>query len=214
MDNLLDNIVINTQSSIKMKFDKVIYFDPYCIDKEYNDADVIFITHAHYDHFSLEDILKVKKESTKIVIPSNLLDDTKRMNFSDENILCVEPNNEYEILGISFKSVSAYNVDKEFHLKEYNWVGYVINLNNINYYIAGDTDKLDENMHIECDVAFVPVGGYYTMDYNEASILVNSIKPKIAVPIHYGSIVGDKDYGDKFINLLEDEIVGKIMLIN
>ena len=190
---MLEGIKVLCHSSIKFDKGQVIYFDSYKINENYNDADVIFITHSHYDHFSEEDILKVKKEKTKIVIPKDLYDKTIELGFEKENILLAEPNEEYEVNNIKFKTIPAYNVNKNFHPKTNNWVGYIITLDNVVYYIAGDTDITEENKKVKCDVAFVPIGGTYTMTAKEAANLVNEIKPKIAVPIHYGLIVGSKE---------------------
>ena len=107
----------------------------------------------------------------------------------------------------------AYNIDKPFHPKENNWLGYIIEIDGIRYYIAGDTDITEENKKVKCDVAFVPVGGTYTMDFKEAAQLINIIKPKFAIPVHYGSVVGSKQDATDFIKLLYPTIKG-INLIN
>lgn len=203
---MLEDIKVLCHSSIKFDKGQVIYFDSYKINENYNDADVIFITHSHYDHFSEEDILKVKKEKTKIVIPKDLYDKTIELGFEKENILLAEPNEEYEVNNIKFKTIPAYNVDKNFHPKANNWVGYIITLDNVVYYIAGDTDITEENKKVKCDVAFVPIGGTYTMTAEEAAKLVNEIKPKIAVPIHYGLIVGTKEDEEVFKSLVNENI--------
>lgn len=127
-------------------------------------------------------------------------------------IIVAEPNKEYETQGINFNTIPAYNINKKFHPKENNWLGYIITINNVKYYVAGDTDITDENRKVKCDVAFVPVGGTYTMDFKEAAQLINEIKPKIAVPIHYGSIVGTEQDARNFINLLNSEIKGVILI--
>ena len=186
---MLENIEVLIHSSIKINKGKVIYIDPYKIDKEYNDADFIFITHSHYDHFSEKDIIKVIKNNTTVIIPEELMKKVLKLGVSQENIIPVEPN-ECEIFeDIKFETIPAYNINKPFHKKENGWVGYIIKLKGIRYYIAGDTDITEENQKVQCDVAFVPVAGTYTMDYKEAAKLVNTIKPKVAIPIHYGDIV-------------------------
>ena len=185
---MLDDIQVLCHSSIKMEKDIIIYFDPFKIEKEYKDADFIFITHSHYDHFSEKDILKIKKENTKIIITPDLHSKTLELGFNEENILVILPNQEYKINELYFKTIPAYNINKNFHPKANNWVGYIIILDDVSYYIAGDTDITEENRKVKCDVAFVPIGGTYTMTAKEAAILVNEIKPKIAVPIHYGLI--------------------------
>ena len=209
---MIDNIEVLCHSSIKFSKEKIIYFDPFKIDQNYKDADLIFITHSHYDHFSEEDILRVKKNSTKIIITSDLKEKTIDLGFDENDIIVVLPNQELEVDNIKINTIPAYNTNKQFHPKENNWVGYIIELDSIKYYIAGDTDVTDDNMNITCDVTFVPVGGTFTMTYSEAANLVNHIKPKIAIPTHYGSIVGDKEDGNKFIDLLSDDIDGRILL--
>lgn len=209
---MLENIEVLIHSSIKINKGKVIYIDPYKIDKEYNDADFIFITHSHYDHFSEKDIIKVIKNNTTVIIPEELMKKVLKLGVSQENIIPVEPN-ECEIFeDIKFETIPAYNINKPFHKKENGWVGYIIELKGIRYYIAGDTDITEENQKVQCDVAFVPVAGTYTMDYKEAAKLVNTIKPKVAIPIHYGDIVGIVGDAKKFIKLLDDDIRGKILI--
>lgn len=209
---MLENIEVLYHSSIKFNKGKIFYFDPYKIDKNYNDADLIFITHDHYDHFSEEDILKIKKGSTKIIVTSDLKEKSIDLGFDEENIIIVVPNQELILDGIKVNTIPAYNLNKKFHPKENNWVGYIIELDEIIYYIAGDTDVTDENMNVKCDVAFVPVGGTFTMTPDEAANLINHMKPKIAIPTHYGSLVGTKEDGDKFIKLLNNDIEGRILL--
>ena len=208
---MLENIQVLYHSSIRINKEKVIYIDPFKIDKIYHDADIIFITHSHYDHYSEEDIKKIIKEDTKIIVTNDLQESVSNL-INKENIIAVKPNEKYCIEGISFETIPAYNINKQFHPKQNNWVGYVIELNGIIYYIAGDTDITEENKQIKCDVAFVPVGGTYTMTAKEAASLVNIIKPKIAVPIHYGSVVGTKQDAEEFISLLDEGIEGKILM--
>ena len=209
---MIENIEVLCHSSIKFSKEKIIYFDPFKIKEEYKDADIIFITHSHYDHFSEEDIDKVRKENTVIFITNDLYEKTLNLGFKKENIIIVEPNKEYKIYNIEIKTIPAYNIHKKFHLKQSNWVGYIIKIDSITYYIAGDTDITDENKKVKCDVAFVPVGGTYTMNFKEASDLINIIKPKIAIPIHYGNIVGLKQDAIEFTKLLNKEIESIIMI--
>ena len=209
---MIENIEVLCHSSIKFSKEKIIYFDPFKIEKEYKDADIIFITHSHYDHFSEKDINKVRKENTVIFITNDLYEKTLDLGFKKENIIIVEPNKEYKMDNIEIKTIPAYNTNKKFHLRQNNWVGYIIKIDDITYYIAGDTDITEENKNVKCDVAFVPVGGTFTMDFKEASNLINIIKPKIAVPIHYGDIVGLKQDAIEFTKLLNQEIKSVIMI--
>ena len=210
---MLENIKVLCHSSIKIEKEKTIYIDPFKIEENYSDADIIFITHDHYDHYSKEDIEKIKKENTVIVIPKEMLDKVEEDGFRKENIVAVEPNETYRIGENLVKTVRAYNKIKQFHPKENNWVGYIIEIQGVSYYIAGDTDFLEENKNIKCNVAFVPVGGTYTMNVTEAAEFVNTIKPEIAVPTHYGTIVGNKEDGEEFVKLLEAEIKGRILMV-
>ena len=209
---MLENIELLCHSSIRIDKEKIIYIDPYKIEKDYNDADLIFVTHDHYDHYSEEDIDKVIGENTTIVIPEELLTKLLKKGIQKSAIITVEPNKEYMIQGIKFETIPAYNTNKAFHPKENEWVGYVIEIQGSKYYIAGDTDITEENKKVKCDIAFVPVGGTYTMDFKEAAQLINEIQPKIAVPIHYGSVVGTEQDAIDFIRLLHPNIKGIMMM--
>lgn len=212
VQTMLENVEVLYHSSIKIKDNKIIYIDPFKITENYNDADLIFITHDHYDHYSEEDIDKVINNDSIIIAPEELLTKLLRKGIKQSNIITVEPGEYDMVQGIKFETVNAYNTNKPFHPKENGWVGYIIEFKGIRYYIAGDTDITEENKQVKCDVAFVPVGGTYTMNYSEAAELINIIKPKIAVPIHYGSIVGTKQDAINFINLLNENIQGKILM--
>ena len=208
---MLENIQVLYHSSIKINRDKVIYIDPFKIDNEYHDADIIYITHSHFDHYSEEDIGKIIKENTKLIVTEDLeskvLEKVKK-----ENVICVQPEKNYFVDGINFETIPAYNTNKQFHPKANNWVGYIIDLNGIKYYFAGDTDITEENKKVKSDVAFVPVGGIYTMTAREAAELVDIIKPKIAVPIHYGSVVGTTKDAEDFVIRLNEKSEGRILM--
>ena len=192
-------------SSIRIEEDKIIYVDPFKIEQKYNDADYIFCTHSHYDHFSPEDIEKVKKEDTTIIVPRDIEEQAR--NIFNDNVVIVEPAKEYQIKDLKFKTTYAYNINKKFHPKENKWVGYIIELNNKKYYIAGDTDNIEEIQNIECGIALIPIGGTFTMDYKESAELANTIKADIVIPTHYGSIVGEKEDAIKFKELVKDKKV-------
>ena len=205
---MIENVEVLCHSSIKMKNkNNIIYIDPFKIDNDYNDADFIFITHDHYDHYSEEDINKVVNNDTIIVVPDGLIT-TKLMQIgiNKDKIIVVEPNKKYSVKGINFETVPAYNINKKFHPKENGWVGYLINLNNTVYYIAGDTDINEDVKKVQCDVALLPVGGTYTMTAEEAAKLAEIIHPKAAIPTHYGSVAGKAEDGQIFADLLKSKI--------
>ena len=209
---MLKGIEVLCHSSIRIEKERIIYIDPFRIEKDYNDADIIFVTHSHYDHFSPEDIKMVKSFNTIIVVTEDLLEKAIQIGFKKEKIITVKPSQRGEIIGINFMTIPAYNVNKQFHQKQNNWVGYILEIDGINYYIAGDTDITEEAKNVNCDVAFVPVGGTYTMTSQEAAELVNIIKPQIAIPIHYGEIVGNNQDAEMFSKLLSNEIKCRILI--
>ena len=209
---MIEDIEVLYHSSIRISKNKIIYIDPFKIDKNYNDADIVFITHDHFDHYSEEDIDKVINENTTIIIPEEMLTKILRKGINKNAVITVESNKEYMVQGIKFETIPAYNTNKTFHPKENDWVGYIITLDGIRYYIAGDTDITEENRKVKCDVAFVPVGGTYTMDFKEAAQLINEIQPKIAIPIHYGSVVGTNQDATDFVKLLHPSIKGIILM--
>ena len=201
------DIRVLCHSSIRIEGeDKIIYLDPYRIKEEKNDADIIFITHSHYDHFSEEDINKVKNDNTKILITNDLVARTLELGFKEENITVVMPNNSYKVLDIEADTIPSYNINKQFHPKENNWVGYLLRIEGKRIYVAGDTDITDENKNVKCDIALIPVGGTYTTDYKEAAELVNIINPEIVIPMHYAELEGNKNDAIKFSKLVDQNI--------
>ena len=200
------NFNVNCNNSIQLLGDKKIYIDPYELKEETHDADYIFCTHSHYDHFSIKDIEKILKDNTKIITVLSAKEDAIKL-VGKENVLIVEPNENYKIDDIKFSTTYAFNVDKHFHPKANKWVGFIIELDNKKYYIAGDTDNIPEIRSVKADVAFLPVGGTYTMDYEEAANLANAIDVKVVVPTHYGSVAGKKEDGENFKMLVKGKEV-------
>ncbi len=207
----LSDISVNTQSSIKIKADRIIYADPLDITEEKHDADYIFITHDHYDHMSPADILKIIKENTTIVIPSAAKNKLLK-ELPDANLLTVDPGQSYTAGDLSFDTVPAYNKLKPFHPKRDGWVGYILDIDGTRIYIAGDTDATKEAESVKCDIALIPIGGTYTMNYKEAAALINKIRPKYAIPTHYGSLVGKAADGTEFKKLVDSDITVELKL--
>ena len=203
------NFNVNSNNSIQLIGSKKIYIDPYEIEENSHDADYIFCTHSHYDHFSEDDLRKIIKEDTKIITVKSSQQDAEQL-VNKENVLIVEPNQNYKIDNIEFSTTYAYNVEKHFHPKQNNWVGFIINFDCVKYFIAGDTDNIDELHGIEADYAFLPVGGTYTMDYKEAAELANNLNVKTVIPTHYGSVAGSKEEGKKFKELVKNKEVIEI----
>lgn len=203
-----DYIAVNTQNSIRIesKEGTVIYVDPLDIAGNPLDADLILITHSHYDHFSPEDIAKIRKEETRFVIPSGMRDDLEKAGISMYSYISMEAGDKIGAGQIYIEAVPAYNKLKPFHPRKNGWLGYVINVDGVKIYAAGDTDALKENTAIECDIAMVPIGGTYTMNPREAAAFINELKPAVVIPTHYGSIVGKPSDADEFSKKVDPEI--------
>lgn len=204
-------ITVNTQSSIRIAgTDAVIRFDPYKITGEPHDTDIIFITHAHYDHFSPDDIRKVSKPGTVIAAPKGMEKELAQQGFS--NTLLFSPGQTGTVQQIPAEAIAAYNILKPFHPKSAGGLGYVITVDGQRIYAAGDTDAVKEAKAVRCDIALVPVGGTYTMNAKDAAALIRTIRPKLAIPIHYGSIAGKPGDGEAFQKLVGDGIETKLLL--
>lgn len=201
---MLDKVKVLYHASIVLHDN--IYIDPYKIENETHNAKYIFVTHSHYDHLSIEDIEKVRNEDTIFFVTPDCKEKLLGIGVGEKRIVCVAPNEIYKFGKIEVNVIAAYNVDKEYHPKENNWVGYLIKIEGMSYYIMGDTDRNEDNESIKCDVLFVPIGGTYTMNYVEAANYTNLIKPKYVIPIHYNSIVGKKEDADEFAKLLDHRI--------
>ena len=210
----VSNITVNSNNSVRIDAEgSIIYIDPFEIEGSPKDADYIFLTHDHYDHFSPDDIAKIVKKDTVFVYPAPMDDKFNKKGF-EGNSFTVEPGNTYEVEGLCFETVAAYNKLKPFHPKKALWCGYIIDVSGSRIYIAGDTDVTDEAGEVSCDIALVLIGGFYTMNYKEAAELINRIKPKVAIPTHYGKVVGKVTYGEDFKKLVDDSIKVCLKLFN
>ncbi len=190
----MNNIHWLGHASFKLTGEKIIYIDPYEIS-ETEKADIILITHTHHDHLSMDDIEKIRKLDTVIFAPEDAK--SKLSDFKS-----VKPYQFFNVGKIKIETVPAYNLDKEFHPEEKNWVGYVIEFDKQRIYHAGDTDLIPEMSELkDIDVALLPIGGTYTMDVTEALQAVNIIAPKIAIPMHYGKLSGTRMDAEKFKQL-------------
>lgn len=193
---MTENIRVLTHSSIKITGEATVYVDPFQIVDAENDADIVLITHDHFDHFSPEDIAKVIKGDTILVVPKKMEKQVSSIPCGE--IITVEPGEQKQVGKITIETIPAYNPLKPFHPKGEGWVGYLIETGGVKIYVAGDTDITKENKEVVCDIAMVPIGGTYTMDAKKAAELVNIIRPKVAIPIHYGSVAGSKSEEEVF----------------
>ena len=193
---MLERIKVLHHACVRLEGSITIYVDPYELKTAPHDADLILVTHGHYDHDSPEDIQKVAGAGSTLVVPAF---EGQRTDFTGETLVTIAPGEAKELKGVTIRAVAAYNKMKPFHPKRKGWVGYVIELDGIRSYIAGD-------------VAVLPVGGTYTMNAKAAAQLANALRPKAAVPYHYGSVVGSEKDAREFIALLDPAIEGKLLL--
>ena len=177
-----------------------VYFDPYQIARG-EPADVIFVSHDHYDHCSPEDIERIRKSDTVIVTNESSAKKLKG------EIRVVKAGDEIEVRGLKVKAVPAYNPNKRFHPKQYGGLGFIVDFGGVKVYHAGDTDLIPEMEGIEADIALLPVSGTYVMTAEEAAKAAEIIKPKVAIPMHYGAIVGTANDAERFKRLAPVEVV-------
>lgn len=203
----MTNISINARSSIRIEGSKNIYFDPFKISADKHDADIIFVTHEHYDHYSPEDIQKVANAKTILVVPDSMkqiLTEEIIGLFADiKFVKAEEAGTALMIDDVVVKWVRAYNIDKPFHTKERDWVGYILILDGETYFVTGDTDGNEDNSNVKCDVLFVPCGGKYTFDAKEAAEFTYKIMPRKVIPTHYTDVPGESEIGELFKQTLE-----------
>ena len=206
----LDNVRVLTHSAVRIEAadGTVLYFDPFQLVEESHDASAVFVTHDHYDHFSPEDAAKVLRAGSVVVAPATCAD-AVRAQLPGVEVVPAVPGARLEVAGIDVEAVRAYNVEPErlqFHPKANDWLGYVATVDGVRYYVSGDTDQNPDNEAVSCDVALVPIGGTYTMDAAQAAAFVNALRPKAAVPTHYGTAVGPKDAIDAFVPLVDPAV--------
>lgn len=198
LNAFLRQITVNAHSSVRVEAEgRVLYVDPFALQTAPRDADLIFLTHDHFDHCSPEDLEKVKKPETVFVMPRSTAKAAAKLT-RGHSVLTVAPGERGTVLGLAFETVAAYNPGKPFHPRKNNWVGYVLSLEGMRLYVAGDTDATPEAAAVRCDVAMLPIGGKYTMDAAEAAALAGRIRPAAVIPIHYGSVAGSPEDFERF----------------
>ena len=199
-----DNIRVIIHSAIRIEGSKVLYFDPYHLTEAPHDADLIFVTHDHFDHFSLEDVEKVRKEDSLLIAPLSCRETIEASGLPKDRLVFMEPGDTAILKGLRTLAVASYNIGKHFHPKEKGWLGYVVAMDGTSYYVAGDTDVTPELLEVKADVALLPVGGTYTMTAKEAAAAALRMEIGTAVPTHFGDIVGTEADGAEFTRLYEE----------
>lgn len=193
---MLERFTWFRQSAMRYAGDGLtVYIDPWGTGEDELPADLILITHAHFDHLQPDEIARLRTAGTKVLAPADVAKELPG------DVTPVAPGESYEAAGLRIQTVPAYNVVEErleMHPKANGWVGYVLELGGSTYYHAGDTDALPELESLATDVAMVPIGGTYTMDAEEAGGLVRAMSPRLAVPMHFGFVVGSPGDADRF----------------
>jgi L-ascorbate metabolism protein UlaG (beta-lactamase superfamily) len=195
--------------SFALEGSRTVVIDPFKVKGGYR-ADVLLVTHEHYDHLSVDDIKKVTSKSTRVVAAQLCEEELSKLHMQ---VTYVSPGSHAEVSGVKIDAVPAYNVNKfrapgqVFHPKQDGRVGYVLELDGVTFYHAGDTDAIPEMKSIVADVALLPVSGTYVMTAEEAASAVSGMKVKVAIPMHFASIVGSKADAAKFKSLAKTEVV-------
>jgi len=164
-----------------------LYIDPWKLGKDLPQADIILLTHDHYDHYSEQDIRALSKNSTRVVAPMSTPVVTDR----------IKPGGRISISDITIEAIPAYNLTKAFHPKSNGWVGYIIEAGGKRIYHTGDTDRIPEMKGVHVDLALIPVGGTFTMDSAEAGLAASDMNAQEVIPIHFGDIVGTRADAEK-----------------
>ncbi|MBN1550409.1 MBL fold metallo-hydrolase [bacterium] len=195
---MIDNIKWLGHASFRIEHNVIIYIDPWKLSSG-PAADLILITHEHFDHFSPNDIEKVRTDDTIIVGPKTCAGTIQPMR-------TVKQLDVISAAGLRVEATPAYNINKPFHPRSDDRVGYLIEIDNQNIYHAGDTDHIPEMKNIKCDIALLPVSGKYVMTPEEAARAVDDLRCRYAIPMHYGDIVGSEENARRFKELADCEV--------
>jgi len=194
--------------------EKVVYFDPWRLSGDVLPADLIFISHGHSDHFSKDDILRICTKNTSIVTSKSVSSQLQDLKEAVKEIKAMEPGEQCMIGGVFVTATASYNTNKEFHPQKSKNVGFIVVMGGQRIYHAGDTDTIPEMKGYRCDIALLPVSGTYVMTAEEAAQAALAIGPAIAIPMHYGEIVGSLNDAQRFQGLLKGKVEVRILTKN
>jgi L-ascorbate metabolism protein UlaG (beta-lactamase superfamily) len=196
--------------SFEIRNGKSVVIDPFKLRSSPGKADILLISHEHFDHLSLDDIKKVASEKTTVVAAADCKAELSKMKFKEVKL--VRPGDKVQLGDVIVEAVPAYNLDKfrepgkVFHPREDGKVGYILTMKGVRVYHSGDTDAIPEMKAFKADLALLPVSGTYVMTATEAAEATKMIKPKLAIPMHYGAIVGSEADAEKFKQLASCQV--------
>ncbi|MDR1397718.1 MAG: MBL fold metallo-hydrolase [Desulfarculales bacterium] len=183
-----------------------VYIDPFRLTGDKPAAWLLLLTHDHFDHYSPEDAALIRNENTTVVAPESVA-----ALLGGGKVKAVRPGDELVLDAVKIKATPAYNINKDFHPRAKNWVGYLVEIEGITYYHAGDADFIPEMKTVRTDIALLPVSGTYVMTAEEAALAALAINPSVAVPMHYGSIVGSADDAEYFARQLQGKVAARLL---
>ena len=201
---MAEKVVWLGHDAFRIEGSKTIYFDPYGLSGGPK-ADIILISHDHFDHCSPEDVAKIQGKNTVIVTEEN---SAKKLS---GDVRIIKPGDALDLEGVKVTGVPSYNTDKDFHPRKNSWLGFIVELEGVKIYHAGDTDFIPEMKDFQVDIALIPVSGTYVMNADQAVKAVLAINPRLAIPMHYGAIVGDEKDARHFKEKLEGKVEVRIL---
>lgn len=199
IEDILSKIVWLGHDGFRIDANKTVYIDPYQIE-EGPVADLILITHEHFDHCSPDDVAKIQQSGSVIVTEK---DSAAKLS---GDVRVVKVGDTLTIDNMTIQAVPAYNTNKDFHPRSNGWLGFIVEVDGVKVYHAGDTDFIPEMKNFNTDIALLPVSGTYVMTADEAVEAALAINPKVAIPMHYGAIVGGGQDAENFKKALEGKV--------
>jgi L-ascorbate metabolism protein UlaG (beta-lactamase superfamily) len=203
---ITDNLHWLGHSAFRWEGSKVVYFDPYKLSAYARKADIILVSHEHFDHCSPGDIAKITTKDTVIIASADAAGQLRAAKVLCKELKSLSPGDAIAVSGVAIKAVPGYNTNKSFHPRASGKLGFVVTMDGVSVYHAGDTDLIPEMKSVQCDIALLPVSGTYVMTVGEAAEAAIVIKPKVAIPMHYGEVAGSPRDGKMF----SDALAGKV----